>query len=88
MIIGSKMLNRCRINPALLRFNIPMTMFSTAAQDNETGPGHLVDQSYDELMHLPTKSYPDEVMKVIECPEDEKFAVSTLGLWSLRTAYQ
>lgn len=62
-----------------------MTMFST---DLATGMRHLVDQSYEELMSLPAKTYPDEVMKVIEQPEDEKFAVSTLGLWSLRTAYQ
>ena len=26
-------------------------------------------------------------MKAVEVEEDEKFAVSTLGLWSLRTAY-
>ena len=47
----------------------------------------LVQQSYSALMALPQKTYPDEVLKHIESETDEKFAVSTLGLWSLRTAY-
>ena len=38
-------------------------------------------------MHLPAKHYPDSVLKPIETQSDEKFAVSTLGLWSLRAAY-
>ena len=38
-------------------------------------------------MDLPHKTYPDQVLKETTAPEDEKFSVSTLGLWSLRTAY-
>ena len=38
-------------------------------------------------MHMPAKKYPDSVLKRIENESDEKFAVSTLGLWSLRTAF-
>ena len=38
-------------------------------------------------MDLPAKAYPDSVMKQTTEQNDEKFAVSTLGLWSLRTAY-
>mmetsp|Transcript_15984 Transcript_15984/g.20219 ORF Transcript_15984/g.20219 Transcript_15984/m.20219 type:complete len:172 (-) Transcript_15984:718-1233(-) len=38
-------------------------------------------------MPLPQKKYPNEILKPIESADDEKFSVSTLGLWSLRTAY-
>jgi len=38
-------------------------------------------------MHLPSKSYPDEILKEVDNEDGEKFAVSTLGLWSLRTAF-
>ena len=44
-------------------------------------------KSYNALIELPSKQYPDVVLKSIETEDDEKFAVSTLGLWSLRTAY-
>ena len=38
-------------------------------------------------MDLQHKTYPDDIMKNIEVQEDVKYAVSTLGLWSLRKAY-
>ena len=38
-------------------------------------------------MELPHKTYPDELLTDIDRPDLEKFSVSTLGLYSLRTAY-
>ena len=55
--------------------------------DIDTSFQNLVTQSYAELMELPAKKYPDEIMRVTDTEDLEKFSVSTLGLWSLRTAY-
>ena len=38
-------------------------------------------------MGLPYKSYPDSVLKETKTEKDERYSVSTLGLWSLRTAF-
>jgi len=40
-------------------------------------------------MDLPAKEYPDEVFISVtkEDAQSQEYAVSTLGLWSLRTAF-
>ena len=72
------------------QFKQPFFTFSTDTANTEQIDASfhaLVQNSYTALLDLPSKEYPEEVMKPVEVEEDEKFAVSTLGLWSLRTAY-
>lgn len=49
----------------------------------------LVNKTYLELLHLRSATYPDEALKVISTTDQlyQQFAVSSLGLQSLRTAF-
>lgn len=68
-------------------FNQTVSPNQDVSELDETSFQALVQKSYQALMDLPSKKYPDEVFKDVTDEDDQKYAVSTLGLWSLKTAY-